>query len=136
MQQLGIPNDPYLIRWVLDFGLFSLRLHHWRHSDDLRNPHDHAWDFITFILFGSYEDVSPDGNETMHAGQCTYRTAEHKHSVHVISKNCWTFLITGPERRKWGFWVNNKFRKRNKYFYEHGHHTKEQTGLRNHDNRT
>ena len=135
MQQLGIPNDPYLIRWVLDFGFFSLRLHHWRHSDDLRNPHDHAWDFITFILYGSYEDVSPSGNETMHAGQTTFRKAEHQHSVRVISKNCWTFLITGPERRKWGFWVNNKFRKRNKYFYEHGHHTKEQTGLRNHDNR-
>lgn len=35
---------------------------------------------------------------------------------------CWTVLLTGPEKRVWGFWVNGKFRKRNKYFYEHGHH--------------
>ena len=120
-QKLGTPSDPYLIRWVLDFGAFSFRLHHWRHSDDLRYPHDHAWDFLTFILYGSYEDVSPQGNETLRAVQITYRKAEHQHSVKV-DKSCWTFLITGSEYRKWGFWVNGRFRKRNKYFFEHGHH--------------
>lgn len=130
MQELGMPDDPYLVRWVLDLGFCSFRLHHWRHSDDLRNPHDHAWDFVTFILYGSYEDVSPDGNDIMTAGNVTFRKAEHKHSVRVTSPNCWTFLITGPERRQWGFWVKNKFRKRNKYFYEYGHHTKDQVGVR------
>lgn len=113
-----------MIRWVLDFGLFSIRLHHWRHSDDLRHPHDHAWDFITFILFGFYEDVTPNGNEILHTGNIKFRKAEHQHSVKV-TKDCWTLMITGPERRRWGFWVNGKFRKRNKYFFEHGHHTPE-----------
>jgi hypothetical protein len=82
------------------------------------------------MLYGSYEDVSPSGNDTMHAGQVTYRNAEHQHSVKILSKHCWTFLITGPDRRNWGFWVNGKFRKRNKYFFEWGHHTKEQKSFR------
>lgn len=124
-EKLGLKEDPYLTRWVLDLGFISFRLHHWRSSDDLRYPHDHAWSFITFVLWGKYEDVSPDGNEICSAGNIKYRKAEHQHSVKVLSKHCWTFLITGPERRKWGFWVNGKFRKRNKYFFEHGHHVPE-----------
>lgn len=120
-EKLGSKENPYLIRWVLDLGVFSLRLHHWKSSDDLRHPHDHAWSFITFVLRGSYTDVAPDGEEIMTAGNVKFRKAEHQHSVRVDDE-CWTFLITGPARRTWGFWVNGKFRKRNKYFFEHGHH--------------
>lgn len=121
-EKLGDPKKPYLTRWVADFGLFSLRLHWWRGSDDLRHPHDHAWDFTTFVLWGLYEDISPDGNEYCYTGNIKHRKAEHQHSVKLLSKNCWTFLVTGKEKRVWGFWVNGKFRKRNKYFFEWGHH--------------
>lgn len=121
-EKLGKQTDPYLIRWVVDFGIGSIRLHHWRHSDDLRYPHDHAWDFLTIILYGSYLDVSPDELDKLDWGQLAFRKAEHKHSVRITSKHCWTLMFTGPERRVWGFWVNGKFRKRNKYFFEHGHH--------------
>lgn len=116
------PEDPYLRRWVLDFKYFSIRLHHWYSSDDLRNPHDHAWDFITFIIKGGYTNVSPEGDEYCKAGSFHIRKAEHQHSVKVDSGGCWTLMFCGPERRRWGFWVNGKFRKRNKYFYEWGHH--------------
>ena len=129
-EKLGIPEEPYLTRWVLDLGFISFRLHHWTGSDDLRHPHDHAWSFMTFVLHGSYMDKSPDGDEIMSAGKIAYRTAEHQHCVQLLSKHCWTFLITGRERRKWGFWVNGKFRKRNKYFFEHGHHTSDGGSIR------
>ena len=85
---------------------------------------------MTFVLFGSYMDKSPDGDELMSAGKIAYRTAEHQHCVKLLSKHCWTFLITGRERRTWGFWVNGKFRKRNKYFFEHGHHTQDGKSVR------
>jgi len=78
-------------------------------------------------------DRSPDGDQLMSAGKVAFRAAEHKHCVEVKSKHCWTFLITGPKRRKFGFWVNGKFVKRNKYFYEYGHHTKDQKSLRRKD---
>lgn len=57
-QELGDPECPYMKRWVLNFGKFAIRLHHWIGSDDPRNFHDHAWDFYTFVLKGGYTDVT------------------------------------------------------------------------------
>ena len=57
-QELGKPECPYLKRWVINFGKFSIRLHHWIGSDDPRYMHDHAWGFYTFVLKGGYTDVT------------------------------------------------------------------------------
>lgn len=119
---LGDPKCPYVRRWLLDCYFFSVRIHHWISSDDLRYPHDHPWWYLTIVLWGSYEDISPEGNRTLRAPAIAYFPATHKHSVKVGPKGAITFLLTGPERRTWGYWVNGKFRKRNKYFFEWGHH--------------
>lgn len=111
-----------MVRWVFDFYFFTIRIHHWLHSDDLRHPHDHPWSFWTICLWGGYTDVSPDGEDRVRPGSIRFRSALHQHSVKVDEGGCWTILLTGREHRRWGFWVNGKFRKRNKYFYEHGHH--------------
>ena len=126
-------------RWLIDFGIFSIRLHHWLYSDDQRNYHDHPWAFITIILKGGYTDISPkDQNdiskeeskkERMTFGTVKYRPANYKHTVKVDKKGCWTLLLTGREKRDWGFWVKRKdgsniyrLMKRNRYFLRVGHH--------------
>jgi len=121
-EKLGQQNCPYLIRWIFDFGLFSIRLHHWLSSDDDRAFHDHPWWFLTLVLWGSYIDRSPAGDDAMTIGKIRFRRAEHQHTAVVAPGGCWTLLLCGPEKREWGFWVADKFRKRNKYFFEHGHH--------------
>lgn len=121
-QKLGQKECPYIQRWVLDLGFCSFRLHRWLGSDDPRNFHDHPWWYISLVLWGSYADRSPKGNTTRKTGTLAYFPALHQHTVHLESKVCWTFLVTGPESRDWGFWVKGKFRKRNRYFYDHGHH--------------
>ncbi len=140
-QDLVDPAQPYLTRWVLDFGRFSIRLHHWHASDDLRAPHDHAWNFISILLAGSMLDRTP-GSSGGYTGEPPTDTprrwlrldrfkAEHRHSVVVGPKGAWTLLLTGPIRREWGFWVPRlggklqglvRFRHRNKYFHTFGHH--------------
>lgn len=110
-----------MVRWVFDFHLFSIRIHHWLHSDDMRHPHDHPWWFIVFCIWGTYIDVSPEREDYVRQGSFRFRSATHQHSVKIV-KPAWTILLCGPESRRWGFWVRGKFRKRNKYFYEHGHH--------------
>lgn len=120
---LGHPEKPYAKRWIVDFGIFSIRLHHWLYSDDLRAPHDHPYSFFTIVLWGSYIDLS-DKNDKLNTGSVRYRHATHRHCVQ-IDKPCWTLLFTGPENRRWGFYVNGKFRKRNKYFFENGYHNPE-----------
>jgi hypothetical protein len=120
-QKLGALKCPYITRWVFECSLFTLRLHHWIHSDDLRHMHDHPWDFISIVLWGNIADRSEEGDKKRRWLSVSYFSAEHRHSV-VVKDPCWTLLVTGPERRKWGYWVDGKFRKRNKYFFEHRHH--------------
>ena len=120
-QKLGQPDCPYIQRWVLDFGFFSLRFHRWLGSDDPRHFHDHPWWYVSFVVLGSYDDVSPQGTTERKAGSLAFYKATHQHTVKLTSKRCWTILITGREKRQWGFWVKGKFRKRNRYFYDHGH---------------
>ena len=121
-QKLGRPECPYLIRTGISFGLFSIRIHNWISSDDDRHFHDHPWSFITLVLRGGYTDVSPSGEHRMTPGKVAYRHALHQHTVQVDKGGCLTIIITGPQWRKWGFWVGKKFKKANKYFLEHGHH--------------
>jgi hypothetical protein len=127
-QRLGKPECPYVRRWVFECRWFSLRLHHWLASDDQRHFHDHPWDYLTIVLRGGYVDVGPEGQRRLWAPTFAFYRAEHQHSVVVNPGGAWTLLITGPERRPWGFWMNGKFRKRNKYFHMMGHHPCERIG--------
>lgn len=112
-------------RWVFDFGPFAIRLHHWWASDDRRHFHDHAWWFLTFVLWGRYADISPDGCDTLRMGSMRYRRASHRHTVEIEHRGTWTLLITGRPIRRWGFWITpTKMLRRDKYFAEngYGHH--------------
>ena len=120
-EALGKEECPYAFRWVLNLGLISFRVHHFLRSDDKRHFHDHAWWFLTFVLKGGYTDVSPNGEDVLTTGSIRFRKANHPHYVKVDENGVWTFLITGPMSRKWGFWVNGKFKRPLKYFHKFGH---------------
>jgi len=119
--KVGREECPYLERWILDFKIFSIRLHHWMGSDDQRHFHDHPWWYVSWIIKGHYLDRSPEWDHHRKRWSLAAYSALHRHSV-IISDPCWSLLLTGAERRIWGFWVNGRFRKRNKYFYLFGHH--------------
>lgn len=127
-EELGRGECPYLRRWVLDFKFSSLRLHHWMASDDQRHPHDHPWWFWSLVLRGRMTECPANVDplrpgKLREVGSLEFFQAEHRHSVRVTpGEGCWTLLLTGPEKRVWGFWVNGRFRKRNKYFYMKQHH--------------
>jgi hypothetical protein len=136
VEEIGRPECPYMKRWVFQAGRFSIRLHHWRASDDPRYLHDHPWWFITIVLKGGYGDVSSPKpaeeniaenlwvrhTERLRPGSIRYRPAHHTHTVQVDPGGAWTLLITGPHSRDWGFWVDGTWKRMRKYFKEHGHH--------------
>jgi hypothetical protein len=127
-ESLGRPECPYLRRWAINFGWFSIRVHHWLSGDDPRAFHDHPWSFVTLVLKGSYLDISESGTDVLVPGTVRFRPAAHRHTVKLVpGQHCWTIMLTGPVVRKWGFYVRGqsnkvKFKKSNKYFLEHGHH--------------
>ena len=121
-ERLGLPECPYVIRWRMELpGIGSVRVHHWLGPDDDRAHHDHPWWFVTFVVKGSYDDHTPEGVEHLPAGSVRFRPMLHRHYV-VPTPSAWTVLITGPKRRRWGFWPDGKFRKANKWFASRGHH--------------
>lgn len=121
-ERLGLPECPYVIRWRVEAPPGSLRVHHWLAPDDDRAYHDHPWWFITLVLRGGYTDRSPAGDDHLRAPAVRLRRALHQHTVIPDADGCWTLLLTGPVRRRWGFWVKGKFRKASRYFYMYGHH--------------
>ena len=120
-EPLGDMNCPYAFRWVLITPWFSIRIHHFIRSDDSRYFHDHAWDFTTFILKGHYYDVSEKGRILRKRFHFYSVPATHAHYVEVPVGGCWTLVFNGKVKRKWGFWVDGKFKRPLKYFHKFGH---------------
>lgn len=125
-EPLGKPECPYMYRWVFNLVLFSVRIHHWIRSDDKRYMHNHPWSFITFVVRGSYTDVSlKDGKEIrqlLKAPSVQYRNAQHLHFVEMDGKTeCWSIVLTGPQSNKWGFWINNRIMRPLRFFSRYGH---------------
>jgi hypothetical protein len=118
----GLEDCPYTTAYILDFKIFSIRFHRWTKSDDLRHYHDHPYNFYSILLKGSIVDRSAKGDEIRKKWRWWYCKAEHQHKVVVRESPSWTFVVTGPRKRDWGYWVKGKFRKRNHYFLKYGHH--------------
>lgn len=109
-----IGEPVYLRRWYLwRCKWFSIRLHNIIGPDPDPDPHDHPWNFLSVPLRGSYV-------ENRYSGHWAHRTIR-EHKVRLFSfhkatdahkimrlrgkRGVWTFFLTGPETRKWGFWT-------------------------------
>jgi hypothetical protein len=122
-EHLGLPTCPYVIRWMVETPLGSLRVHHWLGPDDDRALHDHPWWFLTFVVKGGYADLQQYGvADLLQAPAVRFRPAHHQHTVQPLKGGAWTVMVTGPKVRVWGFWQDNKFTKANKWFLTRGHH--------------
>lgn len=87
VEELGRPECPYLKRWLAQFGFFSVRLHHWRGSDDTRALHDHPWWFITLVLKGGYFDVAED-RPCEHCDKFSWEVFRDEHGVSIQCNAC------------------------------------------------
>lgn len=94
----------YMRRWTLTTPWGMLRLHHILRSDARDHYHDHPMDFTSLILRGGYVEHRPDHEPQRYLpGDVVRRRAEDLHYLELIGDSAWTFLVTGPIRREWGF---------------------------------
>jgi hypothetical protein len=119
---IGGKEDPLLIRWILfripSFGIF---IHKFCRSDYDRALHDHPWTFISYILKGGYYEFTESGIEWIGPGRRLYRPAEFKHRVVLQQLSnglkkwleppdpSWSLVFVFRRRRKWGFWLKDKW---------------------------
>jgi hypothetical protein len=107
-----IGND-YLRRWWIiprNEGC-NVYLHHILHSDDDRALHDHPWANTSYLLAGSYVEVTPDGEFVREAGCIVQREATDAHRLIIPDGGgAVSLFITGPKIREWGFHCPNGWR--------------------------
>jgi hypothetical protein len=117
-------NEPLLERYYVflkdrKWFPFNIFIHKF-HKSDPGDVHDHPWPYFTLILRGGYWEWIPqfnaDGIKTCEIGK--WRSPGHfrfcsAKSFHRIELDptveCWTMFMPGPQKREWGFLVNNKW---------------------------
>ena len=117
-------KEPYLERYYIflkDRQLFPFNvfLHKFLKSDP-DDVHDHPWPYATLILKGGYYEwipqFNPDG--TLNCEIRKWRGHGHfrickPESYHRVELKpgvtAWTLFMPGPQRREWGFLVDNKW---------------------------
>lgn len=121
-------GDLYLRRYFLrgfetDSQWF---LHYIPRPDKDRTPHDHPWDFTSWVLAGGYtEHVACDWCKDPEIEPCDNCpgwwpqkrlwlsrqsvSAEFTHRIDSVKPGTWTLVHTGPKRRSWGFWTEAGF---------------------------
>ncbi len=120
----------YMRRWILRTPWGTLRLHRILRSDDDRHLHDHPFDFTSFLLTGGYiEETLGEEPGEVHLSNFSEplrdeiaaerlkrrrtlkawpmfsivrKRAEDSHRL-ILERPIWTFVISGPKRRSWGF---------------------------------
>lgn len=76
-------------------------------------PHDHPWDFRSFILWGGYTEVlcndhKPVGTvDRKRWRRWQLRRAEVSHYIATVQPHTYTLLLVGPRKRNWGFWTDH-----------------------------
>ncbi|MCP5182692.1 MAG: hypothetical protein H6993_01955 [Pseudomonadales bacterium] len=102
---------PYLERWILHCG-GTLRVHRFLSSDEDRAVHDHPWWFVT-LPFTAYAEYVTEGDHevrrVVRPFRLHFRPARFQHRVELLRAPTWTVILTGPKRREWGFWPQDRF---------------------------
>lgn len=120
VEAFGLPQCPYLKRWMVILFGYSIRLHHWMKSDDKRYFHDHSCDFISIPLRGWYTNCTPNACTAVRPGRIWKSVATDRHYLDIPPCGAWTLLLCGRPYHKWGFWVEGRKMRPWKYFRKFG----------------
>lgn len=117
----------YLDRWGIGHDRIGrVLIHRMEAPDPGVDLHDHPWWFVSLVLWGGYtEQRAQTRDAPVFAGQAArssfaLRGAESERrpgsirtmrldECHTITqlrrRTCWTLVIGGPRRRRWGFYL-------------------------------
>lgn len=117
-------NEPYLERYYLFLKdrkrfPFNVFLHKFLKGDP-DDVHDHPWPYATLILKGGYYEWTAEFNsqgekirEIRHwrgPGHFRICSANSFHRIELKEEvECWTLFMPGPQKREWGFLVDNQW---------------------------
>jgi hypothetical protein len=105
------PNLVYLRRLrAVQTPWFGIYLHWIYLPDRDRDPHDHPWPFVSWVLRGGYTETVYTDRDTC-AGYERSRWSAHRvgtevaHSIDTLRPRTVTLVLVGRRCREWGFWT-------------------------------
>jgi hypothetical protein len=120
-------NEPLLTRYYLFLKdrkrfPFNVFLHKF-HKGDPGDVHDHPWPYFTLILAGGYYEWVLENNQEVRkwrgVGHFRFCSANSYHRIELKEGvTPWTLFMPGPQKREWGFLVNNKWIHNDNYLEE------------------
>lgn len=126
-------DEPLLTRYYLflkdrTWFPFNVFLHKF-HKGDPDDVHDHPWPYATLILKGGYWEWIPQFNSQgikvceiakwRKPGHFRICSANSFHRIEIDPEvECWTLFMPGPQKREWGFLVNNKWIPNGDYLHD------------------
>ncbi|WP_088183945.1 cupin domain-containing protein [Sphingobium sp. Z007] len=100
-------GDPvYLERWwiIPRNEQQNVYLHRILRDDDDRALHDHPWENVSYVIAGSYREITPAGTFIRQPGDVITRAATALHRLELIDgEPCVSLFFTGQKVREWGF---------------------------------
>lgn len=107
-------------------GYASIRLHHLLREDHDREPHNHPFNYRTFVLDGYYTEAyrKRQGKDVLRdvlAGETATGNAEVFHRItEVAAGGVWTLFCMTPNTDAWGFLSKGKYVPSAKYLARNG----------------
>ncbi|HKE73175.1 MAG TPA: hypothetical protein VKB57_06150, partial [Acidimicrobiales bacterium] len=102
-------GTPYLERFHLVISpQVNIRFHHFC-ADDPADLHDHPWDSTSLLLYGRVREHTAHRADRWEPGDIVTRPAEQAHRLELLDGEAWTYFVTGPLLRRWGFHVGARW---------------------------
>lgn len=99
-------GTPYLERYhLVQTPILCIRFHHFL-ADDPADLHDHPWDSTSLLLAGRVREETFERVDTWQPGDLITRPAEQAHRLVLLDGEAWTYFVTGPIIRPWGFYAD------------------------------
>lgn len=117
----------YLDRWAIGHDrIGGIMLHRMTAPDPGVDLHDHPWWFLSVVLWGGYTEERAETRQAPELAMLaeamptvsrgvptrrpwgsarTMRMDECHRIVALDRRTCWTLVVKGPRRRRWGFYL-------------------------------
>jgi hypothetical protein len=108
----GEPNNVHLRRLrIIQTPWLGIYLHWIFRPDQDGDPHDHPWNFWSFVLSGGYAELLGTSSNSLWwpFGRDRFSihrmNINHSHRIDQVLPGTMTLVVVGRVRQEWGFWV-------------------------------
>lgn len=104
-------GDFYMRRYVFYKNkFFSIYFHVIMREDADQELHDHPWNFISIIVYGSYVEQLRYKKIIRREGSIAFRRATTAHRIaYLPTRLSYTLIIRGRRIREWYFWKSDRY---------------------------